>query len=203
MELGLLIDNASVDASDGETFVRKSPVTGEVVSTIAAGKAADVDAAVESCAAAFPAWAATPPAARRKILNDCADALEARSADFAALGAKETGGTAAWIGFNVMLGANILREAAAMTTQIKGEIIPANKPGCLSMGIRQPVGVLVGMAPWNAPVILAVRSFAMALACGNTVVMKASEKVPRHSHPNRPVHGRWWFAQGRAERCDP
>ncbi|KMW59620.1 Aldehyde dehydrogenase [Candidatus Rhodobacter oscarellae] len=178
MDLGLLIDNETVDAADGGTFVRKSPVSGDVVTTVAAGKAADVDAAVQSCAAAFPTWAATAPAARRKILNDCADALEARSAEFAELGAKETGGTAPWIGFNVMLAANILREAAAMTTQIKGEIIPANKPGCLSMGIRQPCGVLVGMAPWNAPVILGVRSFAMALACGNTVVMKASEKCP-------------------------
>jgi benzaldehyde dehydrogenase (NAD) len=65
-----------------------------------------------------------------------------------------------------------------MTTQIAGEVIPSNVPGSLAMGYRQPVGVILGIAPWNAPVILGVRSLAMPLACGNTVVMKASELCP-------------------------
>ena len=90
----------------------------------------------------------------------------------------ETGATAPWIGFNVALAANMLREAAALTTQIGGEIIPSDKPGTLAMALRQPVGVVVGMAPWNAPVILGVRAVAMPLACGNTVVFKASEMCP-------------------------
>lgn len=178
MDLGLLIDNSDTPSESGETFDRMSPVSGQTVSTAAAGTAKDVDRAVQSAAKAFETWSKTGPNERRKILNACADALEARSADFAEFGAKETGGTKAWVGFNVMLGARILREAASLTTQIKGEIIPADKPGTMSMGYRQPVGVLVGMAPWNAPVILAVRSFALPIACGNTVVMKASEKCP-------------------------
>lgn len=98
--------------------------------------------------------------------------------EFVKIGTEETGSTEIWYRNNVKIAAGILREAASMTTQIKGEIIPANKPGTLSMGYRQAVGVLVGMAPWNAPIILGVRSFAMPLACGNTVVMKASEKCP-------------------------
>ena len=178
MDLGLLIDNSNVPSTSAERFERKSPTSGTVATVAAAAKKKDVDAAVESAAKAFPAWSAVGPGLRRKILNDCADALEARTDEFVALGKKETGGTAPWFGFNVMLAAGMLREAAAMTTQIKGEIIPANKPGTLSMGYRQPVGVLVGMAPWNAPIILGVRCFAMPLACGNTVVMKASEKCP-------------------------
>ena len=173
-----LIDGESVASESGSTFERRSPVTGEVVTIAAAGKAGDVDRAVMAADTAFETWSVTGPNARRSILNACADALEARSADIAALGAAETGGTAGWIGFNVMLASRIMREAAAMTTQIKGEIIPSDKPGCLSMAIREPIGVLVGMAPWNAPVILGVRCFAMAIACGNTVVMKASEKCP-------------------------
>lgn len=84
-----------------------------------------------------------------------------------------------WHGFNCMFASKILREAAAMTTQIKGEVIPSDRPGSLSMGYRQPVGVLVGMAPWNAAQILGVRAFAMPLACGNSVVFKASEKCPQ------------------------
>ena len=65
-----------------------------------------------------------------------------------------------------------------MTTQITGEIIPSDKPGTLAMGIRQAAGVCVGIAPWNAPVILGTRAVAMPLACGNTVVLKASEMCP-------------------------
>jgi acyl-CoA reductase-like NAD-dependent aldehyde dehydrogenase len=77
-----------------------------------------------------------------------------------------------------MLAANMLREAASMTTQIAGEVIPSDVPGLLSMGIRQACGVVLGIAPWNAPIILGVRAIAMPLACGNTVVLKASENCP-------------------------
>ena len=83
-----------------------------------------------------------------------------------------------WYGFNVMLAANMLREAAAMTTQIDGDVIPSDMPGSLAMAVRQPCGVVLGIAPWNAPVILGTRALAMPLACGNTVVLKASEGCP-------------------------
>jgi acyl-CoA reductase-like NAD-dependent aldehyde dehydrogenase len=73
----------------------------------------------------------------------------------------------------------MLREAAALTTQIAGEVIPSDVPGSLAMGLRQPAGVVLGIAPWNAPVILGVRAIATPLACGNTVVFKGSENCPR------------------------
>ena len=92
--------------------------------------------------------------------------------------ATEIGATAGWAQFNVKLAAGMLREAASLTTQITGEIIPSDKPGCVSMAVRQPVGVVLGIAPWNAPVILGVRAIATPLACGNTVVLKASEICP-------------------------
>ena len=174
----LHIDNTDTAAEDGAVFQRHSPVTGKPVTRAASAKTADVDRAVQSAQAAFPSWSETGPGDKRAILNACADALEARVDKFVKIGTEETGGTEIWYRNNVKIAAGILREAASMTTQIKGEIIPANKPGTLSMGYRQPVGVLVGMAPWNAPIILGVRSFAMPLACGNTVVMKASEKCP-------------------------
>jgi benzaldehyde dehydrogenase (NAD) len=107
-----------------------------------------------------------------------ADALEAKADAFAAAMAAETGASGAWAGFNVHLAAGMLIEAAALTTQIGGETIPSNVPGSLAMGVRQPAGVVLGIAPWNAPVILAVRSIAVPLACGNTVVLKGSEKCP-------------------------
>jgi acyl-CoA reductase-like NAD-dependent aldehyde dehydrogenase len=174
----MLIDGKQ-ETSDNSYFERHDPVTGDVASKAVAATTADVDRAVESAAAAFPGWSAESPADRRKILMDAADKLEARTAEFIEVGIAETGATGPWMGFNVMFAASLLREAAAMTTQIKGEVIPSNKPGSVAMAMRQPVGVLVGMAPWNAPVILGVRAVAMPLACGNTIVLKASEVCPK------------------------
>ncbi len=178
MDYGLFIDNEDQAASNAAVFERKNPVSGERASVAAAAVAADVDKAVQSAQAAFAAWSKTGPSERRKILNKAADLMEERTPQFVEVGIRETGATAPWLGFNNMFAAKILREAAASTTQIKGEIIPSDKPGSFSMGYRQPVGVLVGMAPWNAPTILGVRCFALPIACGNTVVMKASEKCP-------------------------
>jgi len=138
-------------------------------------------AAVEAAQAAFPAWSRLGPNQRRRYLMKAADALEARAEDFTAAMAAETGASAMWAGFNVHLAADMLREAAALTTQINGEIIPSDVPGNLAMAVRQPAGVVVGMAPWNAPVILGVRAIATPLACGNTVVLKGSELCP-HTH---------------------
>jgi benzaldehyde dehydrogenase (NAD) len=81
--------------------------------------------------------------------------------------------------FNAALASNMLREAAAQTYGLIGEVIPSDVPGKLAMGVRQPAGVVVAIAPWNAPVILSTRSVATPLAYGNTVVLKASELCPR------------------------
>ena len=178
MDYTMLIDGEHVSAEGEVSLERLNPVTQEVASRAPAGRAADVDRAVEAADRAFAPWAETGPTARRTILNKAADLLEARTEDFIKVGISETGATAPWIGFNCAFGAKILREAAAMTTQITGEIVPSDKPGTLAMAYRQPVGVMVGMAPWNAPIILGVRAFAMPIACGNTVVMKASEMCP-------------------------
>nr|WP_269141262.1 aldehyde dehydrogenase [Sphingomonas sp. IC-56] len=161
------------------TFERRNPVTGNVATTTTASTVADVDAACEAAAAAFPAWSALGPNARRAILNKAAEALEARKDQFIAAMVDEIGATPPWAGFNLMLAAGIVREAAAMTTQIGGEVIPSDKPGCIAMALREPVGVMVGIAPWNAPIILGVRAIAMPLACGNTVILKASEACPK------------------------
>ena len=74
-----------------------------------------------------------------------------------------------------------MREAAALTTQVTGEIIPSDKPGVLSLAVRQPAGVVLGFAPWNAPVILGVRAIAAPLACGNTVILRRPRSAPRRT----------------------
>ncbi len=178
MNISMLIDGADVASEAGRVFERRNPMTGEVATQAPAAGRADVDRAAEAAAAAFAGWAATGPNARRTILLKAADAVEARTPEFIATAMAETGATGPWIGFNVFLAAQMLREAAAMTTQVTGEVIPSDKPGTLAMALREPVGVIVGMAPWNAPVILGVRAVALPLACGNAVILKASETCP-------------------------
>lgn len=167
---------AELDAA--RTSTRLDPVTGEIATRFAAATTGDAKAAVDAAAKAFPAWSSSTPAHRRAVLSKAADILTARAGDFVNAMQTEIGSTAGWAGFNVMLATQILREAAAMTTQVKGEIIPSNKPGSVAMAVRKPAGVCLGMAPWNAPVILGVRAVAMPLAVGNTVVLKSSENCP-------------------------
>jgi vanillin dehydrogenase len=177
-QVQLLIAGRDVPAAKSATFDRLNPISGEVATRAAAASAADAKAAADAAAAAFPKWAALGPSARRALLNKAADLLEARAGQFATILSTETGATGGWGYFNVHLAAGMLREAAAMTTQISGEVIPSDVPGSLAMGIRQPAGVVLGIAPWNAPIILGVRAIAMPLACGNTVILKASEVCP-------------------------
>ena len=175
----LLINGQSVPASSAARFERRNPLDGSIATSAPAATVQDAVAAVEAAAAAFPAWSATGPGQRRALLTKAAAALEAKAPAFIAAMAAETGASAMWAGFNVHLAAGTLLEAASLTTQISGEVIPSDVPGSLSMGVRQAAGVVLGMAPWNAPVILGVRALAMPLACGNTVVLKASEICPR------------------------
>ncbi|SCK30107.1 aldehyde dehydrogenase [Vogesella sp. LIG4] len=177
-ETGLLIGGQQHAATGQACFERINPNSGEVASRAAAASLQDADAAVAAAQQAFPAWSATLPGERRRLLLKAAEVMESRPQDFIARGVAEAGGVPGWYGFNVMLAANMLREAAAMTTQIGGELIPSDVPGSVAMGVRQACGVVLGIAPWNAPVILGTRALAMPLACGNTVVLKASELCP-------------------------
>jgi benzaldehyde dehydrogenase (NAD) len=161
------------------TFERRNPVTGEVATIAVAASPQDALAAVAAAQAAFPAWSAQGPNARRALLTKAAAAMEARAADFVDAMMAEIGATEGWARFNLMLAASMIREAAGLTTQVSGEVIPSDKPGCIAMAVREPAGVVLSMAPWNAPIILATRAIAVPLACGNTVVLKASEQCPR------------------------
>ena len=160
-------------------FERLNPLTGQRASDAEAMQAADMQAIARKAADAFPAWSAMGPNARRAVLMKAAAALEAKKDQFVEAMMGEIGATAGWAMFNLMLAAGMVREAAALTTQISGEVIPSDKPGTLAMALREPVGVILGIAPWNAPIILGVRAIAVPLACGNTVILKASENCPR------------------------
>ena len=107
-------------------------------------------------------------------------ALEARGESIAHAISEETSGTFGWGMFNVGLAASMFRAAGALAHEVgAGELIASEVPGLHSTAVREPLGVCVGIAPWNAPVILGARSVIWALALGNTVVFKASEQSPR------------------------
>jgi len=165
--------------STPKLFRRVNPISGEVASEAPAQAPDEAIAAVDAAARAMPAWAAQGPNARRAALLKAADAVSSKGDAFVTAMMAEIGATEAWARFNVMLAASMLREAASLTTQVAGEVIPSDKPGCLAMAIREPAGVVLGIAPWNAPVILGVRALATPLACGNAVVFKASELCPK------------------------
>jgi benzaldehyde dehydrogenase (NAD) len=160
-------------------FTRLNPMTGEVASSAQAMQPGDIPAIAERAQAGFAVWSKMGPNARRAVLNKAADALVAKKDQFVAAMMGEIGATAGWAMFNLMLAAGMVREAAAITTQITGEVIPSDHEGTIAMAVKEPVGVLLGIAPWNAPIILGVRAIAVPLACGNAVILKASETCPR------------------------
>lgn len=177
-EITMLINGERVSARNGATFSRHNPLDQGVATRAPACTVDDARAAVHAAAAAFKSWSTVGPLERRALLLRAADTLQAKSDAFASAMAAETGASHIWADFNVTLAAEGLRDAAAMTTQINGDVMPSEVGGSLSLAVRQPAGVVVGIAPWNAPVILGVRAIALPLACGNTVVLKGSESCP-------------------------
>ncbi|MFC9664092.1 aldehyde dehydrogenase [Nocardia sp. NPDC127606] len=174
----LLIGGTKIAAEDGAFFVKTQRTTGAKIAQVAAAKAVDSVRAVAAAADAAPEWAGMAPAGRRAVLERAAVLLDERGGEIAAMMGREMGAAAAWCGFNVKLGADMLREAAVQVYAAVGQVIPSNVPGLTALAERKPLGVVVGIAPWNAPIILGVRAIAMPLAFGNTVVLKASEETP-------------------------
>jgi acyl-CoA reductase-like NAD-dependent aldehyde dehydrogenase len=179
MQTQLIIDNEARGAREGNTFERRNPLTGDVVTEGAAASVDDAIDAVESAAKAFETWSQSGPSQRRAVMLKAADIIEARAGEFVETMMSEVGAAQLWAGFNVFLTAQLLREAAGLATQIQGETLPTDKPGTLSMTVRQPAGVVFSMAPWNGAGVLAARAIAYPIVCGNTVVFRASETSPR------------------------
>ena len=179
MQSQLLIDNQWVDAENGAKFERRHPTTNALVTEASAASVADAHRAAESAHKAFKAWRLSPPSERRRLLLKAADILESKTPQFIEVMAAEVGASALWAGFNVHLAANVFREAASLATQIQGETLPTDKPGALSMTLRQAVGTIFSIVPWNGTVVLAARAIAYPIVCGNSVVFRGSEASPR------------------------
>jgi len=173
-EYKMYINGEWVDALGGAVYEDLNPYTGEVFARVPSGKRADARRAVDAAAAAFPAWSHTLPAERQALFLKAADILEKKRDEIITILAEETGCTFGFAMFQAGFTPGLLREAAAQVYQANGEIIPADLPGALYMTVRQPVGVVAGIAPWNAPLILSLRSICMPIAYGNTAILKPS-----------------------------
>ena len=137
------------------------------------------DAAANAAAAAFWDWSQRSAEDRAAHLHRMADALDGSRAQLVNLAAKEVGAASGWTQFNIDLALRILRQAAGLPALLADREMPPAEDGSLSILRRQAVGVVLGIAPWNAPITLAVRAIATPLACGNTVVLKGSEHCPQ------------------------
>ena len=175
---GLLIGGEEVSARGGRTVDDINPFTGGILATVAASSPDDVTRAVDEANRAFPSWSATAPSERRRIFLKAADLMESKAESLSSILTSETGGTFGWGMFNAGFAVSILREVAAATTGPLGQVLATDTPRALSLSLRQPSGVVAAFAPWNAPFILGIRSIAIAIAMGNTVVMKPSEQAP-------------------------
>ncbi|HEX7081311.1 MAG TPA: aldehyde dehydrogenase family protein [Gammaproteobacteria bacterium] len=173
-----LFINGEWTAARGDArFPVYNPATGDVWAHVADASRADAAAAIAAAEAAQPAWAALTHSERARILARAGDILEARQKELQEVLVDEGG---SWIGkamFETGYSAGVYRAAAAAAYQVTGEILPSdlNK---LSLVVREPLGVVTVISPWNFPLILSSRGFAVALAVGNAVVLKPSEETP-------------------------
>lgn len=174
---GHLIEGKHVPASDGAVMDVISPINGQVLTTMAAGTAADMQAAIASARAAFNdgRWAGQPPAARKKVMLKWADLIEAHALELAVLGVRDNG-TEIGMAINAEPGsaAATIRYYAEAIDKVYGEIAPT--PGTiLGMIHKEPVGVVGAIIPWNFPLMIGAWKLGPALAMGNSVVLKPSE----------------------------
>jgi acyl-CoA reductase-like NAD-dependent aldehyde dehydrogenase len=154
------------------------PYRGTVMARIPAGTRADAARAVDAAAAAFPAWADLPPAAKQGLFLRAADIVERREDEITALLAAETGCAGGFAGFQVLTATRLLRQASGWGYLPAGEVIRSDTPGTFAMALRRPLGVVAGISPWNGAHVLAWRTVVNPLAFGNTVVLKPSEEAP-------------------------
>ncbi|KAF2015833.1 aldehyde dehydrogenase [Aaosphaeria arxii CBS 175.79] len=175
LETQLLINNKLVPASDGGQFELFSPHTGEVVAKVAEATREDVDTAVAAALAAFPSWSSLSPAERGKPLKKMAELVVSEKGSLAQLDALAMGRPVSTY-FDSNYAAthfNYFAEAAYPQGHTS-----LNTPGFLNMSLRQPFGVVAIIIPWNAPLVFFSKKVAPAVAAGNCVVVKSSEKAP-------------------------
>ena len=178
IERGLLVGGESVAATSGALADDISPWDGKTYARVAAGKPEDITRAVDVAQATFRGWSELGAYERREIFLTAADVMAGRKEEAIAALAGETGASRLFSELNFAVCIQVLREAAAAITRPLGELLATSIPGTYSLARRVPFGVVGAISPWNAPLVLGMRSIAIPLAVGNTVVVKPSEDAP-------------------------
>jgi phenylacetaldehyde dehydrogenase len=179
----LLIDGKWVEAASGKTFTTYDPSTEAPLAEVAAGEKEDVDRAVRAARKAFEGgpWRRMTASERGRALWKLADLIEKHGEEFAQLETLDNGKplTVARAA-DIPLVVDHFRYYAGWATKVEGETIPVSTPGLrmLNYTVREPVGVVGQIIPWNFPLLMAAWKLGAALACGNTVVLKPAEQTP-------------------------
>ena len=181
----MLIGGHWVESTSGKTFKTHNPATGEVLGMVAEANAQDVDRAVLAARKALDGpWSKMSPAEREKIINKIADLVESHAEELAQLETLNNGKTIRESkNGDLPLAIGLLRYFAGWPTKIHGETIPVSVPyypgaKFLHYTVREPVGVIGAIIPWNFPLLMAVERLAPALACGNALILKPAEQTP-------------------------
>jgi malonate-semialdehyde dehydrogenase (acetylating)/methylmalonate-semialdehyde dehydrogenase len=175
------INGAQVDTQSGRYADVFNPALGEPVAHVALGTADDVDAAVQAAAKAFPSWSATPPLTRARVLFKYLQLCQQHTDEFAAMLTREHGKTFSDAQGEVARGIEMVEFAVGIPQMLKGEFTDQIARGIDAWSMRQPLGVVAGITPFNFPVMVPMWMFPVAIACGNTFVLKPSERDPSPS----------------------
>ncbi|CAG8042190.1 unnamed protein product [Penicillium olsonii] len=173
----LIINNESVETDI--KFEVHHPATGELGSYCAGASVEDAKRAVDNAQAAFPAWSKTKPYERRDLLLKAADIMSSRKEELIQYQREETGAGRPFTEHTFNMGVNFIKDFAGRIPTIEGVVPNINREGEGAIVYKEPYGVILSIAPWNAPYILGVRAVALPLAAGNTVVFKGSELSPK------------------------
>jgi malonate-semialdehyde dehydrogenase (acetylating)/methylmalonate-semialdehyde dehydrogenase len=179
--IGHWINGAAASGASGRTAAVFNPATGEQSGEVALASSAEVSAAVEAARAAFPGWAATPPLQRARVLNRFLRLVEERTDLLAATITAEHGKVLSDARGEVQRGLEVIEFATAAPHLLKGEMSENVGRGVDSHAVRQPLGVVAGITPFNFPAMVPLWMFPVALACGNCFVLKPSERDPSAS----------------------
>jgi acyl-CoA reductase-like NAD-dependent aldehyde dehydrogenase len=173
---GLYIDGEYRVPNGAKTLPVVNPATGEAWATIVDATPADVEAAVQAARRAFDGeWRRTTPGARARLLHRLADAVESRASELAEIEVRDNGKLLREMGAQLRAIPGWYRYYAGLADKIEGETIPMERPTLFNFTLREPLGVVGFITPWNSPLLILAFTLAPALAAGNTVVLKPSE----------------------------
>ena len=175
------INDQNIDTQSGRYADVYNPALGEPIARVALGTAEDVNTAVAAASAAFPAWSATPPLTRARVLFKYLQLCQQHTDEFAALITREHGKTFADAQGEVARGIEMVEFAVGIPQLLKGEFTDQIARGIDAWSMRQALGVVAGITPFNFPVMVPMWMFPVAIACGNCFILKPSERDPSAS----------------------